>query len=85
MQGPVEKQPRNSRNAYRNWDMKLFALPVLLAAALIAFVVSHPGMSKWVADAAQAEFAGTDLVPPDLAPPTRVAGPKNEIRTVKAY
>jgi hypothetical protein len=64
--------------------MKLFALPVLLAAALIGFVVSHPGISKWVADAAQAEFAGTDLVP-DLAPTTRVAGPKNEIRTVKVY
>jgi hypothetical protein len=64
--------------------MKLFALPVLLAAALIGFVVSHPGISKWVADAAQAEFAGTDFVP-DLAPPTRVAGPKNEIRTVKVY
>ena len=84
MQGPVEKQPRDGRNAYRNWDIKLFALPVLLAAALIAFVVSHPGVSKWVADAAQAEFVGTDFVP-DIAPPTRVAGPNNEIRTVKAY
>jgi hypothetical protein len=84
MQDPVEKQPRAGRNAYRNWDMKLFALPVLLAAALIGFVVSHPGISKWVADATQAEFAGTDFEP-DLAPPTRVAGPKNEIRTVKAY
>ena len=83
MQDPVEKQPRASHSAYRNWDVKLFALPVLLAAALIGFVVSHPGISKWVADATQAEFAGTDFVP-DLAP-TRVAGPKNEIRTVKAY
>jgi len=84
MQGPVEKQPRDSRSAYRNWDIKLFALPVLLAAALIGFVVSHPGVSKWVADAAQAEFVGTDLVP-DLAPPTRLAGPKHEVRTVKVY
>ena len=84
MQDPVEKQPRDSRSAYRNWDMKLLALPVLLAAALIGFVVSHPGISKWVADAAQAEFAGTGFVP-DLAPPTRVAAPKNEIRTVKLY
>jgi hypothetical protein len=84
MQGPVEKQPSDSRNAYRNWDVKLFALPVLLAAALIGFMVSHPGASKWVADAAQAEFVGTDIVP-DLAPPTRVAEPKSEIRTVKAY
>lgn len=84
MQGPVEKQPRNSGSAYRNWDIKLFALPVLLAAALIGFVVSHPGVSKWVADAVQAEFVGTDFVP-DAAPPTRVAEPKKEVRTVKAY
>ena len=84
MQNPVDKQPRDSRSAYRNWDIKLFALPVLLVAALIGFVVSHPGVSKWVADAVQAEFANTDLVP-ELAQPTRVAEPKNEVRTVKAY
>ena len=84
MQGPVEKQPQDSRSVYRNSDIKLFALPVLLVAALIGFVVSHPGVSKWVGDAAQAEFVGTDLVP-DLVPPTRLAQPKNEIQTVKAY
>ena len=84
MQGPVEKQPRDGRNAYRNWDIKLFALPVFLATALIGFVVSHPGVSRWIADAAQAEFVGTDLVP-EIAPPTRLAAPKYEIRTVTAY
>jgi hypothetical protein len=52
--------------------------------ALIGFAVSHPSASKWISDAAQAEFVGTDLVP-DVAPPTRVAQPTNEIRTVKAY
>ena len=82
MHGPLEKQPRDS--AYRNWDIKLFALPILLAVALIGFVVSHPSASNWISDAAQAEFVGTDLVP-DLAPPTRLAQPTNEIRTVKAY
>jgi hypothetical protein len=84
MQGPLEKQARDSRSAYRNWDIKLFALPVLLAAALIGFVVSHPGVTKWIADAAQAEFVGTDLVP-EIAPPTRLAEPRYEIRTVTAY
>ena len=84
MQGPVEKQPRDSRNVYRNWDIKLLALPLLFAVALIGFVVSHPGVFKWVADAAQAEFAGTDLVP-DLAPATRLAEPKSAIRTVEAH
>ena len=84
MQGPVEKQSRGGRNAYRNWDIKLFALPVLLATALIGFVVSRPGVVKWVADAAQAEFVGSDFVP-DLTPATRLAGPKSEIRIVEAY
>jgi hypothetical protein len=84
MHGPLEKQPRDSKSAYRNWDIKLFALPILLVVALIGFAVSHPGASKWISDAAQAEFVGTDLVP-DLAPPTRLAQPTNEIRTVKAY
>lgn len=84
MHPPSEKQPRDSRSVYRSWDIKLFALPVLLAVALIGFVASHPGVSKWISDAAQAEFVGADFVP-DLAPPTRLAGPKNESRTVKAY
>jgi len=83
MQGPVEKQRRGGKSAYRNWDLKLLALPVLLGVALIGFAVSHPGVSKWVSEAAQAEFAGTDV--PDLAPSTRFAQPTNEIRTVKAY
>jgi hypothetical protein len=84
MHGPLEKQPRDSKSAYRNWDIKLFALPVLLVVALIGFVVSHPSVFEWISDAAQAEFVGTDLVP-DIAPPTRLAQPSNEIRTVKAY
>ena len=84
MPGPLEKQPRDSKSVYRNWDIKLFALPILLVVALIGFAVSHPGAPRWISEAAQAEFVGTDLVP-DLAPPTRVAQPTNEIRTVKAY
>ena len=84
MHGSFDQQPREGKSAYRNWNMKLIALPILGVVAVIAFVVSHPGASKWIADAAQAEFAGTEFVP-DLAPPTRIAQPSNEIRTVKAY
>ena len=82
MHGSLDKQPRGGKNAYRNWDIKLIGLPILVVVALIGFVVSHPGASKWISDAAQAEFVGTDLVP-DLVPPTRLAQPSNEIRTVK--
>ena len=84
MHGPLDKQPRNDKSVYRNWDLKLLALPILLGVALIGFVVSHPDASRWISDAAQAEFVGTDFVP-DVAPPTRLAQPSNEIRTVKAY
>lgn len=84
MQGSFDKQPRESRNAYRNWDMKLIALPILGAVALIAFVVSHPAASKLIADAAQAEFVNMDFTPEQTSP-TRIAQPNNEIRTVKAY
>lgn len=84
MHGSLDHQPRDSQSAYRNWNMKLIALPILGVVALIAFVVSHPGASKWISDAAQAEFVGTDFVP-DLPPPTQLAQPVNQIRTVKAY
>ena len=84
MHGPLDKQPRNGKSVYRNWDIKLLALPILLGVALIGFAVSHPGASRWISDAAQAEFFDTDIAP-DIAPSTRLAQPANEIRTVKAY
>ena len=68
---------RSKPNIYQNWSIKLFALPLLLAIALIGYVVSHPNVAKWVADGVQAEFVGTDMVP-DLVPPTRVAQPANQ-------
>jgi len=84
MHGSYDKQTRDSRGVYRNWNMKLIALPILGAVALIAFAVSHPGASRWISDAAQAEFVGTEFVP-ELTAPTRVAQPNNAVRTVKAY
>jgi len=84
MHGSLDKPPRDDQSSNRGWDIKLVALPILLMIALIRLAVSHPSASKWISDAAQAEFVGTDFVP-DLAPPTRLAQPTNEIRTVKAY
>jgi hypothetical protein len=50
--------------------------------------VSHPSASKWISDAAQAEFVGTEFVGTDIVPnqtpPTQLARPNNQIRTVKA-
>jgi hypothetical protein len=72
MHGPFDKSPKSEPNIYRNWDMKFFALPLLLAIALIGYVVSHPGIVKWVADGVQAEFVGTDLTR-DAPSETRLA------------
>ena len=84
MHGPFDKRPRGEPNIYQNWSIKLFALPLLLAIALIGYVVSHPQVAKWVADGVQAEFVGTDMVP-DLASPTRIAQPANQGRTTSAH
>jgi hypothetical protein len=84
MHGSLDKSPQADQSIYRNWNIKLIALPVLLVIALIGYGVSHPGISRWVSDAVQAEFVGTDLVP-DMAPPTRVAQPSNQILTVLAH
>jgi hypothetical protein len=86
MHGPSDKQPQDARSAYRSFSVKLVALPVLILVALIGMAVSHPSMTKWISDAAQAEFVGTEFVGtdivPGLAPPTRLARPTNQIRTV---
>ena len=68
MHGPFDKSPQDDQNIYRNWSIKLFALPVLVAVALIGYVVSHPETANWIADAVQAEFVGSGLAP-DLARP----------------
>jgi len=84
MHGSFDKPPRDDQSSYLGWDIKLAALPILLVIALIGLAVSHPSASRWISDAAQAEFVGMDFVP-DLAPPTRLAQPTNEIRTVRSY
>jgi len=84
MHGPFDKSPEGEPNIYRNWSMKLLALPLLLVIALIGYIVSHPEVGKWVADGVQAEFVGTDMVP-NLAPPTRVAQPSNQVRTAGSH
>jgi len=88
MHGSFDKPPQDEQSNYQSFSIKLIALPVLLVIALIGMLLGHPSASKWISDAAQAEFASqfisSDIVP-DVAPPTRVAQPSNEIRHVNAY
>ena len=73
MQGPLDNQPRDSHGVYRNWTIKLFALPILVLVALIGFAVTHPGISRWISNAADTEFAATDDAPAKLAGDVRTA------------
>ena len=86
MPGSLDKQPRDGHHGVdRNWSIKLFALPILFIVALIGFAVSHPDVSRWISEAAEAEFAGANVVPDVTPPATRLAKPAKEIKTVKVY
>jgi hypothetical protein len=80
MHGSFDQSPQDDQSIYRSWTIKLIALPVLALVALIAFAISHPETANWISEAVQVEFVG-----PDLAPPTQVARPANQIRTVLAH
>jgi hypothetical protein len=67
------------KRIYRDWGIGVFLLPVLIVITLIGASVFHQGSANWIAEAAQAEFVGTDLVP-DVAP-TKVAQPVRETQT----
>ncbi len=88
MQGSFDNRQQDPESNYRSFSIKLIALPVLVIVALIGMLVSHPAAVKWISDAAQAEFAGTDAVdsdpPSSIAQPATTSLPRNEMRTVKA-
>lgn len=84
MHGPFDKNSKGEPNIYQNWNMKLIAVPMLVAIALIGYVVSHPEVIKWVADGIQAEFADSNAGPEGAALPKRVAQPSNQARTITA-
>ncbi|UGY16114.1 hypothetical protein HAP48_0047835 [Bradyrhizobium septentrionale] len=89
MQGSFDKRRQDPQSNYRSFSIKLIALPVLVIVALIGMLVSRPAAVKWISDAAQAEFAGTNAIDadpvPSIAQPAPAARSGNEIRTVKAY
>jgi hypothetical protein len=89
MHGSLDKQSQEDQDIYRSWSIRFIVLPVLIAIALIGMVMTHPSASRWISEAAQAEYVGTEFVGtdvvPDIAPPTKLAKPTTQIRTVHAY
>jgi hypothetical protein len=89
MHGSFDKEPQDEQVNYQSFSIKLAALPVLVIIALIGMLVSHPAAVKWISDAAQAEFVGSEFggndPAPDVARAAQMAQPSNETRTVRAY
>jgi len=89
MHSSFDKRQQDEQSNYQSFGIKLVALPLLVIVALIGMVVSRPAAVKWIADAARAEFVGSDAVGTDLVPnvarPAQVAQPGNAIQTVKTY
>ncbi len=54
-------------------SIAVVAMPTLIAFTMIALALTEPAASRWIAEAAQAEFAGfvsmPDIVPTQLAQP----------------
>jgi len=82
MHGTFEKRGESDDRIHRSSGIGFFAFPALLVIALIAFAVTHPGVSTLISDAVQAEVVGIDSAP-DVVP-TRLAQPGMVTRTVKS-
>jgi hypothetical protein len=80
MHGSFDESGVSDGRTQRSWSIGFFALPVLIAVALVALAITQPSASNWISEAVQAEFAGT--LAPDLAP-TQLARPAMQIRTVR--
>jgi hypothetical protein len=77
MHGSFDKSGKSESFSDR-WRIGFFVFPVVLAVALIALAILEPASSKWISEAAQAEFAGVYALPDPG--PTQLARPGMEIR-----
>ena len=62
MHGSFDKSGKSESFSDR-WRIGFFVFPVVLAVALIALAILEPSASKWISEAAQAEFVGVYGVP----------------------
>jgi len=81
MHGSFDGPRETLKSAYRNWGVGIFALPLLIAAALVGLAVTSPVASDWIAQAVQAEFANSTL--PEMTP-VQLAQPTMAIRAARA-
>jgi hypothetical protein len=82
MHGTFEKSREvRDNNVRRASGVGFLAVLVLIAVALVGLAIAKPEASTWIAEAAQAEFAGSFMTPE--ATPMQLARPASETRTVR--
>ena len=82
MQGLLDKSGDTINRIYQRWGIGVFALPVLLAIALVGLAMTPPAAPSWLSQATEAEFAGANYRL--QAAPADPAKPVIEIRSAKA-
>ncbi len=83
MHGRFDRSDQTTgKSIIRSWGIGFFALPVLLVAFLVGLAITKPNVSRWISEAAQAEFAGA-IDGPASSDGSRK--PARKTRTVKAY
>jgi hypothetical protein len=82
MHGTFDRSGESRDRFDRSWNVALFAVPALFAIVLIGLAMTQPTASKWISEAAQAEYAAAFIVP-EIAP-TQLAQPDKQICTVRA-
>jgi hypothetical protein len=82
MHGTIDRLGKNNNRIHRSWSIGFFAVPVLLALALIGLAFFQPAASVWISEAVQAEFTGTNIAP--QVAPTQLAQPAGETRAIRA-
>jgi hypothetical protein len=82
MHGTFEKSREVRDNDIRRSSGIGFpAMAVLIVVALVGLAIAKPEVSTWIAEAVQAEFTSSVMMPE--AAPTQLARPANEVRTVR--
>ena len=82
MQGLLDKSGKTISRVYQRWGVGVFALPVLLAVALVGLAMTPRAVPNWITQATEAEFAGANYR--SEAVPAQPANPAIEIRAAKA-
>jgi hypothetical protein len=67
MHGTLERPGKADKPIELSPVIRFLLIPALLAIAVVALAINQPDVSRWISDAAQAEFANTGPAP-EIAP-----------------